>query len=428
MTSVKQLRIVVSNGGYRFHLAPLAAELDARGVLAGFITAGWPSGVQAWCAERLRFSAACRRFLDRKEPISPDLVHSVGKSEVYFKGADVALRRWSKRWQQRVHCRGFRVYSQAAESLVSKLSPDLYHYRNCYGLASVKRARDTGAVALCDHSIAHPICLQWMENNRGQYPDRERFAEIRDNLLPLYRAMSDDLERADHIVVNSDFVKQTCVYTGIPADKVHVVYWGVDDAFLEHLDAAPVSPSVEPATMLFAGGWQIRKGIPTLVEALEELPHEWRLEIAAGMEPEATAIPAVRRFLNREQVQPLGMLSRQDLANLMQRHRVFVFPSYCEGSARVVFEALAAGCYVITTPNSGSIVEDGVHGRLVPAGDSRALRDAIAEVIRNPDQAEKIGQRNAALVRQEYRQSQYGNRVLELYGQLTHHNCGRGDR
>ena len=46
----------------------------------------------------------------------------------------------------------------------------------------------------------------------------------------------------------------------------------------------------------------------------------------------------------------------------MSRAEVFVFPSLAEGSARVVAMAMAAGCYVITTPNSGSVVRDGAMG------------------------------------------------------------------
>ena len=48
-------------------------------------------------------------------------------------------------------------------------------------------------------------------------------------------------------------------------------------------------------------------------------------------------------------------------------------PASVEGSARVVFEALAAGCYVITTPNAGSIVKDEVHGALVEPGSADGL-------------------------------------------------------
>ena len=48
---------------------------------------------------------------------------------------------------------------------------------------------------------------------------------------------------------------------------------------------------------------------------------------------------------------------------------VFLLPSFAEGSAKAAFEAPAAACYIICTLNTGSIVRDGIHGHLVPAGE-----------------------------------------------------------
>ncbi len=47
------------------------------------------------------------------------------------------------------------------------------------------------------------------------------------------------------------------------------------------------------------------------------------------------------------------------------------------GSSTVTYEALLSGAPMITTPNAGSIGEDGVNGFVVPIRDHRALPDAI---------------------------------------------------
>ena len=116
-----------------------------------------------------------------------------------------------------------------------------------------------------------------------------------------------------------------------------------------------------------------------------------------------------------------GPLSRKELAQCMSEAEVFVFPSLAEGSARVIFEALAAGCYIITTPNSGSIVEHGVHGALVPPGDADALAEAIRQALLQREKAIKIGRHNAVMVRTHYRQEQYGNELNKLYERLLKH-------
>jgi glycosyltransferase involved in cell wall biosynthesis len=104
---------------------------------------------------------------------------------------------------------------------------------------------------------------------------------------------------------------------------------------------------------------------------------------------------------------------------------VFVFPSFAEGSARAVFEALACGCYVITTPNSGTIVEQGVHGALVPPGDAERLAEAIAEADRDRTGVAQIGRRNAELVAAHFRQSNYGDGLESFYVGLTGQAAGR---
>ena len=81
----------------------------------------------------------------------------------------------------------------------------------------------------------------------------------------------------------------------------------------------------------------------------------------------------------------------------------------------MVFEAMAAGCYLITTPNTGSIVKDGVHGKVVDPGDPGQLQSAIEHALNNPEEVNAIGLNNAALVAKNFRQSDYKNKVLAVY-------------
>jgi glycosyltransferase involved in cell wall biosynthesis len=63
---------------------------------------------------------------------------------------------------------------------------------------------------------------------------------------------------------------------------------------------------------------------------------------------------------------------------------VLVLPSICEGSATVCYEALAAGLSVITTPNAGSVVRDGLDGFVVPIRDARALAEKLEQLASDP--------------------------------------------
>ena len=152
------------------------------------------------------------------------------------------------------------------------------------------------------------------------------------------------------------------------------------------------------------------------MEALERLSeYPWKLTIAGSVEQDVST--EWESFHNRfaQRVRCAGFLSRPALAREMSKHRVFVFPSLMEGSARVVFEAMALGCFIITTPHAGSIVEHGQHGLLTTPGDADTLSEALGSVFHADHDLEAVGERNAALIRESYRQDQYAQRVLKVY-------------
>ena len=65
----------------------------------------------------------------------------------------------------------------------------------------------------------------------------------------------------------------------------------------------------------------------------------------------------------------------------------------------VMLEAMSAGCAVITTDHPACAELVGDAGITVPAGDSRALRDAVATLLANPERVAvlaRLGRKRAA--------------------------------
>ena len=77
---------------------------------------------------------------------------------------------------------------------------------------------------------------------------------------------------------------------------------------------------------------------------------------------------------------------RPDVAFLHHAFDLFVHPSDHEGTPNAVLEAMALETPLIATDAGGTaeLARDGVHGRIVPCRDARALSDAIACVLANP--------------------------------------------
>ncbi len=315
---------------------------------------------------------------------------------------------------QRLDARSYHTYGWLACGSIRRFAGDigLYHYRAGFGHSSVRLAKRLGIFTLCDHTAAHPALFQYLTDHGGRFPA----AGIVGPMTPFWADVLADIDQADAVLVNSEFVRETFLRQGWDPSRIHLIYPGIDEQFFRYGPARlPTDPS-QPVRLLFAGLLGGPKGAVALMTALRNLVDlPWHLDV---VEPVTRDIAA--RFpdvLHGPRVTLVGLVRRRDVARYMARAKVFVFPSLAEGSARVVYEALSSGCYVITTPNSADL-QDGVHGAIIPPGDAAALEAAIRSAIANRGSLAAVGARNAELVRNHYRQHHYGKALVALYHRL----------
>ncbi|MFZ2404144.1 MAG: glycosyltransferase family 4 protein [Methylobacter sp.] len=406
--------IIVSNGHHKFITGMAAAEAYKHNVLAGFITAGYPTPkLRQWLAWlKLDRYAPIERLLQRRENLPDVFVHSLWLSELIYGAARLIARRMP-RFESLVDY-GFRFYAWQAESVVRNFPAKIYHYRSGYGRDSVHIAKQKGMVALCDHSIAHPAALDYLISHGGKLPPRGQDEPIN----RMWRNILKDTDQADYLLVNSDFVKETFTHFGHDPSRIFVLYTGIDDRFLSLIPSRSFSSLTDrPIRVLFAGDMGARKGGRILLEALMRTRDlSWQFEAIGSIDPNLRNEFPV--FFADERVTVTGHLPWGELAEHMSRADIFVFPSLAEGSARVVFMAMACGCYVITTPNSGSVVDDEIHGKIVAPGDVGALEVALRECFLNQDVIPTVGHRNADLIRSHYTQRHYGDGLMTIYKKL----------
>jgi glycosyltransferase involved in cell wall biosynthesis len=264
-------RVFVSNGFNRFHLAVAASELSRSGVLIARIIGVYPSKtVAAALKPVLRLlPASVDRMVVRRETLDDRLVCPLVIPEALYLSAMWARRFRLQAAQDASHnldLTSFRLYGRAAARIIRHLDHfDVYHYRAGFGQASVDAAISRGALALCDQSLTHP----YVTPSPALGPDWFCRAEASE----MGSLIADDANRADHVIANSDFVRDTMIAAGWRGDRVHVVYWGVDDAFFSYLGSAPTrTPPGETLRLLFAGHVAERKGFRVLADALPMVP------------------------------------------------------------------------------------------------------------------------------------------------------------
>ncbi|PRX09061.1 UNVERIFIED_ORG: glycosyltransferase involved in cell wall biosynthesis [Martelella mediterranea] len=414
----KQGDVVISAGNRNFHLLFTAAEMAKRGRLSLLFCGGYPTRLEKKLLGNSRLPGARKlsRLLNRQEEIPDGLIRQHRPSEI-VSTAGISVRRFSKSrsLDTALQTMSFRMYGRHAARYLPKAAENgahIYHYRAGFGQSSVKVAAEAGMRTICDHSIVHPSLLDLLVANGGKFPD-----ERPSRPEGLWGTILDDIEKADLVLVNSDFVAKTFSFMGFDRSRLAVVYQGVEDKFLARLPDERSYYQVgssQPVRFLFAGGIGPRKGLDEIAAALAAIPFA-NIELhLAGSLPQSSR-DIYTKLLADPRVTYHGVLSQDDLAMLMHQSDVFLFPSRAEGSARVVFEAMAAGCAVITTENAGSVVRHGEGGLLVPVSDYEALAGAIEVLLDDAALIADMGLYNRSVIHNAYTQSHYGDNLEKLY-------------
>lgn len=179
----------------------------------------------------------------------------------------------------------------------------------------------------------------------------------------------------------------------------------------------------QPGRVLFAGSPELRKGIHYLAFAacaLRDAGHDYAFIVAGGASPRVRHQPAARHL------HFLGHLDRERMDAEFLSADVFVLPTLAEGSASVVYEALAAGVPVVTTRSAGSVMTDGVEGFIVPERDSDSIARAVARIVE--DRA--LRDRMSAAARetaQRYTVEHWGERLVNVLQPLVFETQQQGD-
>ncbi len=207
--------------------------------------------------------------------------------------------------------------------------------------------------------------------------------------------------------------RQVGVYCGLGSHRIHVVPNGIDPTFFEGKRQA----GAHAGPLLYFGRLEREKGIDTLLEAYEQLPHGRPLLIAGEGTQRAWLRRQVEQRRLQGRVQLLGWQSARQLARLLSEASVAVLPSREESFGNAMLEAMAAGAPLVTTVVGSlpSIVSEGETGHLVAPGDAKALSHSVSELLRSRERAEAMGARARRHVAHRYSWLNVAERYERLY-------------
>lgn len=115
-----------------------------------------------------------------------------------------------------------------------------------------------------------------------------------------------------------------------------------------------------------------------------------------------------------------GPVAGEPKTRLWQRSEVLLLPSYSEGLPYALLEAMASGTPAITCAVGAipDVLQDGVHGLLVPPRDALALAKAIARLDDDRSLLERLGAAARCRVRDAYSVDHLTASFATLYGEM----------
>lgn len=256
------------------------------------------------------------------------------------------------------------------------------------------------------------------------------------------------MEGSDGIIAVSNGMKKDALrFFDIPADKIEVIYNGIDPEEYRYKDTVGAlkkyGVDTEIPYVLFVGRITRQKGIIHLVRAIEHIGRDAQVVLCAGAPdtPEiasemrsavATAKKAHGRVIWVEEMVP-----KKDVIELYGHAAVFCCPSVYEPFGIINLEAMACETAVVASKVGGipEIIVDGKTGWLVPykptsdldteprdpAGFSRDMAGRINELLSDPAKCDAMGVAGRQRVEDVFSWRAIAEKTVDYYKRLVSH-------
>ena len=238
-------------------------------------------------------------------------------------------------------------------------------------------------------------------------------------------------EYADAFLCVSEFIRDTAIKKGFPADKCklhHIGSRSSDDT--EPQGSAEAADGAQRDRILHVGRLVEKKGAEYLIRALPAIlmarPNATIMVVGDG--PLRAKLERIAVDLNvASKVQFLGQRPHAEVLELMRKVSVLCLPSVvarsgdAEGLGMVLLEAAEANLPIVATDHGGIVdfVVDGVTGLLCPERDAASLADRLARVLSDNELRRRLAAGARSRKRAEFNLKEQTAVLEALYDELA---------
>ncbi|WP_405434292.1 glycosyltransferase family 4 protein [Micromonospora sp. NBC_00617] len=288
--------------------------------------------------------------------------------------------------------------------LLRQVRPALVHVRGLQneGLHGVLAARLAG-------------CPRVLVSVHGTIRDLRQPGRVWRRRLLVHGAEPATLRLASHVSAVCEYAARRDFLRGLGPKFVGVVPNGVPLPARPRESRGRVRAELglrpDDVAMIAVSRLTWEKGYAVLADALRDLPSTTvrrpgrpaarRVLLVAGDGPDRAEIGAALTGATGVDVRLLG--NRLDVPDLLAAADVFVFPTLHENLSNALLEAMAHGLPVVASAVGGNVeVLRSGGGRLVPAGDPRALAGALSPLLDDPAERLHLGEVGRKVVAEGY--------------------------
>ncbi|OGN92072.1 MAG: hypothetical protein A2Z75_07875 [Chloroflexi bacterium RBG_13_50_10] len=316
----------------------------------------------------------------------------------------------------------FRAYAKVKE-LCRQRRFDIIHDNQGlgYGLLRMKKL-NMPVIA----TIHHPLPIDRQADMEQANGFRQRWRIRR--FYSFIRMQAFVARRLDRVItVSQSSAKDTTLFFRVPADRLRVVYNGIDTEIYSMNEKANQN---RDGLIMVANTDDRKKGVLYLLQALHLLREDGvKLTIVDDAARHSSYIEDVGplpsygsklvRKLNLDgMVNFTGRLTREELAQHYSAAQIAVVPSLYEGFGIPAAEAMACGTPVIATTGGALPEVVGDAGILVPPANADALAAAIRRLLNDKQAQRQMSEAGKKRVREKFNWEQAARRTLEVYQEV----------
>jgi len=241
------------------------------------------------------------------------------------------------------------------------------------------------------------------------------------------------LRQADAFVAISDVLAEEFRRHGVAPQRIHAIPNSVETRRFFPVDAAAKQARRQQLGLpligkivIYTGRLVSYKGLPLLLRVWQALSlvltDAHLLLVGEGGLDMHNCEADLRQFVTTQQMQDRVTFTGavQNVPVYLQAADLFVFPTEDEAFGLSLVEAMACGLPVVASAVGGvcDIVQDGVNGRLIPAGHFADLYETLLHLLRDEGEAAQLGAAACQTVQERYTSEQVTHQFTHLFTQL----------